>query len=419
MSKQTKYEWRNVDDLIPYARNARTHSPEQVAKLASSIKEFGFINPVIISEDGGVLAGHGRIMAANKLGIKEVPCVVESHLTEAQKRAYILADNRLALDAGWDEEMLKIELSDLKEMDFDMDLLGFNEEELSAYLDAMEDESNGVEDSEDDEVEVDEESEPITKPGYLWRLGEHRLICGDSTDTEIVKRLFGDRKPILMVTDPPYGVNYDPETSQAYRCHSKEAKGAVLNDDRADWKDAYKLFPGHVAYVWHSALSADVVMNNLRDCGFNLTAHIVWNKNLFAISYGDYKWKHEVCLYATKGNHNWKGSNNETTVWDIPCTRFLKDEEGAWGHGTQKPIECMLRPILNNTDEGDWVYDPFCGSGTTLIAAEKSKRKCLCVELSPQYCDAIIRRWQSETGEDAALEGKGVTFNDLLEQRES
>lgn len=413
-----KYEMRSVDDLIPYARNARTHSPEQIQKLASSIKEFGFINPVIISEDGGVLAGHGRILAAKKLGITEVPCVIESHLTEAQKRAYILADNRLALDAGWDEEMLKIELSELKELNFNMDIMGFDAEELKHFMDSdFGDMGSGNSDDggEEKEIEVDEEVESIVQPGDLWLLGEHRLICGDSTKQDVVKRLFKEDRPNLMVTDPPYGVNYDPKVTRPTH-HSKELSGKVYNDDRCGWKESYELFPGNIAYVWHAPTNSDTVMQDIKACGYTINSVIVWNKQQMIVGWSDYHWKHEACIYATRGNHNWQGSKNETTVWDIETMLHLKKEEGAWGHGTQKPIECMRRPIENNSEAGEWVYDPFCGSGTTFIACERTKRKCLGIELSPHYCDAIIRRWESETGKQAVLDGDGALFDELASE---
>lgn len=407
-----KYEMRNIDELIPYARNARTHSPEQVTKLASSIKEFGFINPVIISDDGGVLAGHGRILAAKKLGIEKVPCVIESHLTEAQKRAYILADNRLALDAGWDEEMLKIELEELKDLNFDMDLIGFTQDELNQFMSINDDLSLGGDEQDGDkEVEVNEEEEPTVQPGDLWLLGEHRLICGDSTDQDTVKKLFGDDRPNLMVTDPPYGVNLKPIGQK--RKASKGRIGLVLNDDKDSWYESYSLFPGNIAYVWHANTHQPVIMEDLKKCGFDITSVIIWNKNLHSIGFSDYQWKHEACIYATRGNHNWKGGRNQFTVWDIPNIICLTKEEGEWGHSTQKPIECMKRPIVNNTDEGEFVYDPFSGSGTTFIAAERTNRKCLGVELNPVYCDAIIRRWQQETGKKAILSGDGVSFDDL------
>ena len=422
-SKKTVFEYRNVEDLIPYARNARTHSPEQVQKLAGSLKEFGFLNPIVISEDGGILAGHGRVMAAQKLGIKQVPCVVESHLTEAQKRAYILADNRLALDAGWDEEMLKIELSELQDMDFDMGVMGFSDEELKEFIDKDFFEENGPRESHGngneqlEEIEADREKEPVTQPGDVWILGDHRLICGDSTRADIVEKVMNGAKPHLMVTDPPYGTHYDPADPNSARgrigAFSAQRAGKVYNDDRADWSEAYSLFEGDVAYVWHAHNNCDVVMTNLKDCGFNIVQMLVWNKSQFAFGRSDYHWKHEVCAYVARGNHHWNGDRTQSTVWDIPVIRILEKEEGSWGHGTQKPLACMRIPIENNSKEGDYVYDPFCGSGTTIIACEQTGRKGIGVELDQHYCDAIVRRWEAVSGKKAVLEGDGALFDDL------
>lgn len=421
--KRPRFEYRDVDELIPYARNARTHSPEQIQKLCGSLKEFGFLSPIVISEDGGILAGHGRVLASQKLGIKQVPCVVESHLTEAQKRAYILADNRLALDAGWDEEMLKIELNELNDLDFDMSLMGFSDEELKEFIDEdFLSETNGPREShgngnEELEAEVKNEREPVTQPGDVWILGEHRLICGDSTRADIVEKVLNGNKPHLMVTDPPYGTHYDPADPNSARgrigAFSAQRAGRVYNDDRADWSEAYSLFPGEVAYVWHAHNNCDVVMTNLKDCGFNIVQMLVWNKSQFAFGRSDYHWKHEVCAYVAKGNHHWNGDRTQSTVWDIPVIRILEKEEGSWGHGTQKPIACMRIPIENNSKEGEWVYDPFCGSGTTIIACEQTGRRCIGIELDQHYCDAIVRRWETVSGKKAVLEGDGALFDDL------
>ena len=418
-SKETKFELRDVESLIPYARNARTHSAEQVNRIAGSIKEFGFMNPVIVSEDGGILAGHGRVMAAQKLGLRKVPCVVESHLSETQRKAYILADNKLALDAGWDEEMLKVELNELREDEFDLGMIGFSDEEIEQYLRAengMGEMPTNKEDGEEEEIEVGDGDDSVTQKGDVWIMGEHRLICGDSTDAETVKKVMGGIKPKMMVTDPPYGTNYDPKTSLVH--YSEGRKGKVFNDDRVDWTESYALFPGEIAYVWHNAMTTGTVMDNLKTCGFTINSVIIWNKDIMGGGFSDYRWKHETCVYATKGNHNWKGGRGENTVWDIPCIRSLTKTEGAWGHGTQKPIECMKRPILNNSDEGDVIYDPFCGSGTTIIACEKTKRKCVGIELSENYCDAIVRRWEKESGLKAYLEDGGQFFDDLAESDE-
>lgn len=429
-SKETAFELRNVDDLIPYARNARTHSPEQIQKLMGSIKEFGFLNPVVISEDGGILAGHGRVMAAQKLGIKQVPCVVESHLTDAQRKAYILADNRLALDAGWDEEMLAVELKSLQdEYDFDLGMLGFSDDELKKLdvtMEGIEGEVGSAgESGPDDEVEI-EEGEPVTREGDIWVLGEHRLICGDCTDGEVVKSVMNGVKPNLMVTDPPYGISYDTSSRLRYKDKTrkelvmsakKDRTGVVKNDDITHWIESYKLFDGNVAYVWLAPTHIDDFMYDLKACKFEISSVIVWNKSQLVFGRCDYHWKHELCLYATRGNHNWHGDRKQSNVWDIETIRTLGETEGSWGHSTQKPIECMKRPIENNSEEGDWVYDPFCGSGTTIIAAEMTGRKCCACEISPKYCDAICMRYESVTGKKVYREGDGVSFDELLDAR--
>ena len=429
-TKETVFELRDVDDLIPYARNARTHSPEQVQKLAGSIKEFGFLNPVVISEDGGILAGHGRVMAAQKLGIKQVPCVVESHLTEAQRKAYILADNRLALDAGWDEEMLAVELKELKvDYDFDMDLLGFSDDELKQFgIDESIEDSFEPTKEPDDEVEVDENVEPVTELGDVWILGDHRLICGDSRDADVVEKVMAGNKPNLMVTDPPYGVKYDPSTRLRYSDEknrtglvvsaNKDAKGLVTNDDCSHWKESYSLFGGNVAYVWCPGSHIDDFMIDLKACGFEISSEIIWNKSQLCFGKCDYHWKHESCLYATRGDHNWKGGRKQTTVWNSQTIKWAGREERKWGNGTQNPIECRKRPIENNSDPGDWVYDPFSGSGTTIIAAEQTGRKCIGIELSPTYCDAICRRFESVTGKKAIRESDGAEFSELIAARD-
>lgn len=313
---QPQFVMRNVNDLIPYARNARTHSPEQISKLAGSIKEFGFLSPVVISSDGGILAGHGRVLAAQKLGLSEIPCIMESHLTDTQRRAFILADNRLALDAGWDNDMLALELKDLADLNFDLNTLGFTDDELSALQNICDD----LPDIQTDDtfVDIEDTPNPVTQPGDIWLLGDHRLICGDSTDAETVKRLMCTDKPNLMVTDPPYGINYEPSETGG-------RTGKVLNDDRADWREAYALFPGNIAYVWHAALYSDVVYDGLRACGFTLNSLIVWNKSQFVLGRGDYHWKHEPCVYATRGTHNWQGGRTQTTVWDIPNILHLME----------------------------------------------------------------------------------------------
>lgn len=420
-----------IDELVPYAKNSRTHSPAQIKQIESSIREFGFTNPVLIDADGGIIAGHGRVMAAKNIGLSVVPCLRLSNLTDVQKRAYVIADNKLAENAGWNTEILHLELKELFDFGYDIDLLGFNRDELDALLQGLD--LFGGKTDENDVPPIPEE--PITRLGDVYYMGEHRLICGDSTDVNVVNRLLeGGKKPCLMVTDPPYGVNYDASWRQKILGKSSCATGKVLNDDRCDWREAWALFPGNIAYVWHGGVFAHVVAESLEACGFEIRSQIIWAKSQLVISRGHYHSQHEPCWYAVRkgATANWQGSRkkstlwrnisevlrdgekvfvcredaerlyavsgDETTVWDIP--KSLKSETG---HSTQKPVECMRRPILNNSKVGDVVYDPFCGSGTTIIAAEQTGRVCYSIELNPAYVDVAVKRWEQFTGKTAKL----------------
>jgi len=392
MTKETlTFEYMKVNDLVPYAKNARTHSKEQVEKIARSIKEFGFNNPVIVDKKKGIVAGHGRVMAAKHLKMEQVPVVQAAHLTEAQKRAYILADNRLAELAEWDNEVLAIELNELV---IDLETIGFDGWKVGGHVKGLTDD--------DDCPEVSEE-EPVSKLGDIWMLGDHRLMCGDSTDADSVALLMGDNSPHLMVTDPPYGVNYDANwRNEADRKDGRpsadRATGKVNNDDQIDWSLAWDNFKGDVAYVWHADRHASDVDMSLRKSGFKIRSQIIGAKNNIVISRGDYHWKHEPCWYAVREGKtgHWNGDRKQSTLWEID--KPLKSETG---HSTQKPIECMERPILNNSEKEDFVFDPFGGSGSTLIACEKTERKCLMMEIDPHYVDVIVKRWQEYTGKKA------------------
>jgi DNA modification methylase len=406
MSKNTASQLEQIKtaDLVPYARNAKKHDEAQVAKLAGSIREFGFNNPVLIDADNGIIAGHGRVMAAQKLSLASVPCLRLSHLSETQKRAYILADNRLAeLGGGWDAEMLKLELADLGDLDVDLDGIGFGADDLQDLELSEEPETSDV----DAEPQVDKAEELRAKwgvePGQLWELGDHRLLCGDSTKKEDVERMMGEDRPLLMVTDPPYGVEYDADwRNKATRADGTpigaSAVGKVENDSRADWREAWQLFNGDVAYVWHAGLFAPTVAESLAACGFELRSQIVWAKSNFAIGRGDYHWKHEPCWYSVrkgKKGHT-KGDRSQTTLWEIE-----KPQKSETGHSTQKPVECMARPIRNHDSE--FVYEPFSGSGTTIIACEQLGRKCRAIEISPGYVAVALQRWADATGKTPKL----------------
>ncbi|MCT4332775.1 site-specific DNA-methyltransferase [Paracoccus sp. YLB-12] len=395
-----------VSDLIPYANNARSHSEAQVARIAGSIREFGFNNPVLVDAGSGIIAGHGRVLAAQKLGLETVPAIELSHLSEAQKRAYILADNRLAEQAGWDAELLALELGELAELEVDLAGIGFDGAELDALL------GHGTPDPRE-EATPDRPIDPVSRPGDLWLLGRHRVICGSATNPDTVGRVLGGVVPHLMVTDPPYGVEYDPSWRNQTGAAKTRRTGKVLNDDRADWREAWALFPGEVAYVWHGALHAGTVADSLEATGFGIRSQIVWAKERLVLSRGHYHWQHEPCWYAVRGKGHWSGDRKQSTLWSIPN----RDQDATTVHGTQKPVECMRRPILNNSSAGQAVYEPFCGSGSTVIAAETSGRQCHAVELDPAYVDVIVTRWQDFTGKEAVLESEERSFAAIAAER--
>lgn len=404
---------RPIAELAPYARNSRTHSEEQIAQLAASIREFGFTNPVLVDAEGTIIAGHGRVLAAERAGLDSVPVLDLGHLTPDQRRAYVIADNKLALNAGWDDDILRAEMAALEAAEFDLDILGFGADELDALL-------NPPNPGERDPDETPEApTRPVTQMGDVWLLGSHRLICGDSTDPEIVERLLAGAKPHLMVTDPPYGVEYDANwRNERVRSDGSpiagRAVGKVANDERADWRAAYDLFPGDAAYAWSAGLRSREAIEGLEAAGFEIRAQIIWAKQQFAIGRGHYHFQHEPCWYAVRKGRNahWAGDRKQTTLWNID-----KPHKSETGHSTQKPIECMKRPIENNSKPGDAVYEPFSGSGTTIIAAEMTGRRCYAVELSPAYVDVAVRRWEDFAGRVATLEATGQTFREVAEER--
>ena len=405
--------YKQPQGLVPYSKNARVHSEAHIAQIADSIKHWGWTNPILIDGENGVIAGHGRLLAALKLKMAEVPTLELSGLSEADKRAYILADNKLALNAAWDTDMLALELGALSELGADLQLTGFTEDEIAAL---MADKTEGLTDP--DEVPP-EPAIPVSAPGDLWALGKHRLFCGDSTSADDVTKLLGEVEPHLMVTDPPYGVNYDPAwrieaPTLTWNKRGGTAEGVVRNDDRSDWSDAWALFPGDVGYIWHSDVQSPVVAESLARNGFERRALIVWAKSNYPIGRGHYHHKHEPCWYVVRkgSTGHWAGDRKQTTLWEID-----KPRKSETGHSTQKPVECMKRPIENNSSPGQAVYDPFLGSGTTIIAAEMTGRHCFGLEISPAYCDVIIQRWQNFTGKDAMLGDK--TYAQLTAERKA
>jgi DNA modification methylase len=398
-----------TDRLVPYARNARTHSEGQIDQIAASIREWGWTTPVLVTKDGTIIAGHGRVRAARKLGLTDVPVMVATGWSKAQIKAYALADNRLALSAGWDETLLALELAELQEINFDITLTGFTEAELAAL---SSDKTTGLTDP--DEAPVPPVN-PVSRSGDVWILGGHWL-CGDSTQASDVAKVLGKVQPHLMVTDPPYGVNYDPTWRAAVGVNrNKHRLGKVANDNRADWREAWAQFPGSVAYVWHAGRYASTVQDSLTAAGFDVRSQIIWAKDRFALSRGYYHWQHEPCWYAVRnGSASWTGDRKQSTLWQIPAR-----EGPGFEHGTQKPVECMKRPIENNSSPGQAVYEPFCGSGTTIIAAEITGRICHAIELLEHYVDVAVERWQAFTGETARLQSSGQTFAAVAAKRKS
>jgi DNA modification methylase len=396
-----------LGQIIPYARNPRRNE-KAIATVAASIAEFGWRQPIVVDEAMVVLAGHTRLAAAQQLGLETAPVHVAKGLTEAQARAFRIMDNRSGENAEWDNDLLGLELGDLQAADFDLDLTGFTDEELNNLLNGLAD-GDGAQEGEDDIPETPED--PVSRPGDLWVLGNHRLLCGDSTVATDVERVLDDVKPLLLVSDPPYGVEYDPSWRNKSGASATKRTGKVLNDDRADWREAWALFPGDVAYVWHGALHAGEVAESLEVSGFKIRSQIIWAKDRLVLSRGDYHWQHEPMFYAVKktGKGHWAGDRKQTTLWQIAN----KDQDATTVHGTQKPVECMRRPILNNSSPGQAIYEPFMGSGTTLIAAETTGRVCLGIELNPAYIDVTVQRWQTFTGQDAVLDGTDQTFADL------
>ncbi len=396
-----------IGKLVPYVNNARTHSPEQINKLRSSLREFGFINPVIIDRDFGVIAGHGRILAAKEEGITEVPCVFADHLTEAQKKAYIIADNRMAMDAGWDEELLRVEIEALQAEAFDLSLTGFDEKELS---DLFKDDADVQED--DFDVDAELEKPTFSKSGDVWTLGRHRLVCGDSTKAETFDTLMQGRKANLVVTDPPYNVNYEGTA------------GKIKNDNLADEKfyqflfDAFSNIEKVMAddasiYVFHADTEGLNFRKAFSDAGFYLSGCCIWKKPSLVLGRSPYQWQHEPCLYGWKksGKHQWYADRKQTTIWEFEKTKKNTD------HPTMKPIPLLAYPIQNSSMSNTLILDPFGGSGSTLIACEQTDRDCYTIELDEKYCDVIVKRYIEQVGSADGVsverDGKTYTFAEL------
>jgi DNA modification methylase len=408
-----KLEQVPIDKLVPYARNARTHSKEQIAQLRSSLREFGFVSPAVIDSDYNILVGHGRIAAAREEGYKTVPCVFAEDLTDAQKRAYILADNQLALNAGWDEEMLSVELSDLQDNAFDLSLLGFDDKELEKLLN-----SDSDSDVEDDDFDLSAalEKASFVETGDLWTVGRHRMLCGDATSSEDVNTLMDGKRANLILTDPPYGVSF------------KASDGLTIKNDSLKGEEFYNfllsafqnmadhLEKGGAAYCFHADTEGLTFRKAFVDAGFHLAGVCIWVKNSLVLGRSDYQWQHEPVLYGflQNGKHPWYAGRSETTIWNFDKPKRNKD------HPTSKPLDLLGYPIKNSTQENAIVLDTFGGSGSTLMACEQLNRTCMTMELDPKYASVILRRYVEDTGDSEHVYvergGKKIPYSDLVKE---
>lgn len=415
MITTTQMQLVDINKLIPYVNNARTHSPEQITKLRSSLREFGFINPVLIDREFNVLAGHGRIAAAKEEGIKDVPCVFVEHLSEAQKKAYILADNRMSLDAGWDDELLKVEMASLQEMGFDIGMTGFDESEL-ADLFADDDKSSAKDD--DFDLTAALEKAAFVQRGDMWTVGRHRLMCGDATSAEDVAALMNGTKANLILTDPPYGVSF------------KSSSGLTIQNDSMKNEEFYNfllsafqrmvehLESGGAAYVFHADTEGLNFRRAFVDAGLHLAGCCIWVKDSLVLGRSDYQWQHEPVLYGflQNGKHKWYSDRKQTTIWN-----FAKPKRNA-DHPTSKPLDLLSYPIGNSTQENAVVIDTFGGSGSTLMACEKMNRICCTMELDEKYASVILRRYVEDTGDADGVyvirNGEKIPYSDLVKEVE-
>lgn len=392
MSKKTTTDMQlvSLDKLVPYVNNARTHSPEQIGKLRSSLREFGFINPVIIDRDFGIIAGHGRVLAAREEGITEVPCVFVDHLTEAQKKAYIIADNRMALDAGWDEELLRVEIEALQAEAFDLALTGFGDDELADLLGAEEDE---VKDDDYDLTEALEKAAFVEK-GDVWVVGKHRLYCGDATNADDVSKLMDGHRANLIVTDPPYGVSFKSKSGLTIQNDSMKDEEFYNFLQKAFDNMVAHMESGGAAYVFHADTEGLTFRKAFVDAGFHLAGVCIWAKNSLVLGRSDYQWQHEPVLYGflQNGKHRWYSDRKQTTIWN-----FDKPKRNA-NHPTSKPLDLLAYPIGNSSQENSIVLDTFGGSGSTLMACEQTGRICYTMELDEKYASVILRRYVDDTG---------------------
>ena len=402
----------SISKLVPYVNNARTHSPEQINKLRSSLREFGFINPVIIDRNYGIIAGHGRVIAAREEGITEVPCVFVDHLTDSQKKAYILADNRMALDAGWDEELLRVEIESLQAENFDVGLTGFDDKEIA---DLFKTENEQVEDD-DFDLSAALEKAAFVEEGDVWVVGKHRLVCGDATNPEDVNKLMDGKRANLIVTDPPYGVSFKSSSGLTIQNDSMKNEEFYQFLKNAFTNMAAHLEPGGDAYVFHADTEGLNFRQAFIDAGFHLAGCCIWVKDSLVLGRSDYQWQHEPVLYGflKNGKHSWYSDRKQTTIWN-----FKKPKRNE-NHPTSKPLDLLSYPIGNSSQENAIVVDTFGGSGSTMMACERSNRICYMMELDKKYASVILRRYVEDTGDSEGvycLRGdKQIPYSELVKE---
>ena len=424
-SASTEIQTWPIDKLVIYARNPRKNDAA-IGLMCGSIREFGFKIPCLVRSDGEVIDGHLRLKAARKLGITDIPVILCDEWTPAQVKAFRLLVNRSATWADWDDDLLKLELLDLQTANYDLALTGFEMKEINALT---------ANDAPDEDAVPSVPISPVSRLGDLWLLGSHRVLCGDATDPEAVSRLLGDQKPLLMVVDPPYGIELDSEWRDKAGLNKhgparatylkRRTKGhqetTISGDTRADWSEAFALVPSlEAAYIWHASKFTREVLDGLLRIGFLHHQQIIWDKGRTVLTRTHYWFQHEPCWYVRKKNAPWYGKAGEnSTIWNSPSPKFIRggSDEEKFDHPTQKPVELMRKPILNHTKPGESVYDPFLGSGTTLAAAEVTGRVCCGVELDPKYGDVVVERWQGLSGKKATLEGDGRTFDAIAQDR--
>jgi DNA modification methylase len=408
---ELRIQIRPVNSLVPYDRNARSHSEEQVGQIAQSIAEFGWTNPILVDVEGVIVAGHARVAAAKRLGITEVPIIILDRLTEQQRRALVLADNQLALNAGWDEEILRAELTRLQAEAYDLAVLGFNDQELQELLAQAEPAAGNT----DEDAAPEPPAVPISALGDIWLLGEHRLVCGDATDTATVTTLMAGNLADLVFTDPPYNVNYEGYTEDRLTiqsdCMPREDFVLFLRASFTHCRRFVKT--GASLYVCHASSWQREFQDALEQAGFEIRCQLVWAKNTFAWGFGRYKFQHEPIYYAHVAGQsdNWYGDRSQSTLWqeNKPVANRL--------HPTMKPVELIERALVNSSKAGDVVLDLFGGSGSTLIACERLRRTARLLELDPRYCDVVVQRWQDFTGGEAVLEMERRTFREVQQSR--